>query len=403
TTTHASHTFSGLEPPKELPMVIILRSLTVATAVIFAAVACGSPPSKNGSIPERVTVKAGDKTCAASTTSFSSGRRTFSIENTSRQVSGFYLYGAGDQIISEVGNINPSTTLDLTVDLSAGKYQVACRPGMAGSGIRTALTVGGPVVAEVVDSRLRTGVASYRSYVEKEAQELTGTTAAFTAAIKVGKIDQAKALYPAARTHYERIEPIAGSFEDLDPLIDMRIDNITAATPFVGFHKLEQDLWERQDISASGPAADALLANVKKLQTETPTLEITPVTMGEGTKELFDEIAKSKVTGEEERYSRTDLIAFAANVEGARSAYTALRPVLVERDPTLVSTLDERFGALLGLLNSHRSQQGGPGYIAGSPFVSYDSLTATDLKALSDEVTNISEPLGQLTAEVMDK
>ncbi|MGH3671749.1 MAG: iron uptake system protein EfeO, partial [Pseudonocardiaceae bacterium] len=105
-------------------MVIILRSLTVATAVIVAAVACGSPPSKSGSIPGRVTVKAGDKTCEASTTSFGSGRRTFSIENNGTQVNGFYLYGAGNQVISEVENINPSTTLDMTVDLSAGKYQV---------------------------------------------------------------------------------------------------------------------------------------------------------------------------------------------------------------------------------------------------------------------------------------
>ncbi|HEY2762676.1 MAG TPA: EfeM/EfeO family lipoprotein, partial [Pseudonocardiaceae bacterium] len=105
----------------------------------------------------------------------------------------------------------------------------------------------------------------------------------------------------------------------------------------------------------------------------------------------------------EERYSRIDLVDFQANVEGARSAYTALRPVLAERNPALVSTLDTRFSTLLSLLSTHFSSQGGPGYVAGSPFVSYDTLTPADVKALSDEVTNISEPLGQITGELGDK
>ncbi|MGH3671510.1 MAG: imelysin family protein, partial [Pseudonocardiaceae bacterium] len=187
------------------------------------------------------------------------------------------------------------------------------------------------------------------------------------------------------------------------PLIDMSIDDATAASPFVGFHKLEQDLWEKKDITASGPTADALLENVKKLQSEIPTVEITPVIMGNGAKSLLDEVAKSKVTGEEERYSRIDLVDFEGNVEGARSAYTALRPVLVERNPTLVSTLDTRFSTLLSQLSNHLSHQGDAGYIAGSPFVSYDSLSQDEVKALSNEVTNISEPLGQITGEVAGK
>lgn len=381
-----------------------LRSLTVGAAVILTVVACSSTPSENTSASDRVMVKAGEKTCEVSTSSLGSGRHTFSIENTASRVSEVYVYGAGDQVIGEVENINPATTRDLVVDLPAGKYQVACKPGMVGSGIRSTLTVSGPSGgAKPVDAQLQAAVASYRNYVETEAQALVDTTAAFTAAVRAGNLDQARSLYPAARTHYERIEPIAESFGDLDPLIDMRIDDATSTNPFVGFHKLEQDLWENKDISASGPTADALDANVKKLQSQVPTLEITPVTMGNGAKELLDEVAKSKVTGEEERYSHIDLVDFEANVEGSRSAYTALRPVLAQRNFTLVSTLDTRFDTLLSLLSTHLSHQGGPGYIAGSPFVAYTVLTPAEVKALSDEVTNISEPLGQISGELANK
>ncbi|HET9254358.1 MAG TPA: iron uptake system protein EfeO [Pseudonocardiaceae bacterium] len=371
---------------------------------IVAAAACTPTSSANNSPAGHIMVKAGEKTCEVSATALNSGRHTFTIENTADRVSEVYIYGAGDQVISEAENVKPAATRDLIVDLPAGKYQVACKPGMVGSGIRTALTVSGPsIAAGPADARLQASVASYRSYVETEAQALVDTTAAFTAAVRAGNIDQAKSLYPAARTHYERIEPIAEAFGDLDPLIDMRADDANATTPFVGFHKLEQDLWESKNISGSGPTADALDANVKKLQSQIPTLEITPITMGNGAKELLDEVAKSKVTGEEERYSHIDLVDFEANVDGSRAAYTSLRPVLAQRDPALVSTLDTRFDTLLGLLSTHFSHTGDAGDIPGSPFVSYTALNPAQIKALSDEVINISEPLGQISGELTAK
>jgi iron uptake system component EfeO len=409
------HPFAMLAPCEPDPSRLVSRSyetsavtrstwMAVGVVVIAAAAACTSTSSTNNSSAGHVMIKAGERACDVSTSALNSGRHTFTIENTADRVSEVYIYGAGDQVMGEAENIKPDASRDLVVDLPAGKYQVACKPGMVGSGIRTALTVSGSnAPARPVDAQLQAGVASYRNYVETEAQALVDTTAAFTAAVKAGNIDQAKSLYPAARTHYERIEPIAESFGDLDPLIDMRIDDATSTKPFVGFHKLEQDLWETKDISASGPTADALDANVKKLQSQIPTLEITPVTMGNGAKELLDEVAKSKVTGEEERYSHIDLVDFEANVEGSRSAYTSLHPVLAPRNPTLTSTLDTRFNTLLGLLSTHISHQDDPGYIAGSPFVSYTVLTPAEIKALSDEVINISEPLGQISGELTGK
>ena len=53
--------------------------------------------------------------------------------------------------------------------------------------------------------------------------------------------------------------------------------------------------------------------------------------MANGAKSLLDEVAKSKVTGEEERYSHIDLVDFAANVDGSKYAYTELRPCCSSR------------------------------------------------------------------------
>jgi iron uptake system component EfeO len=370
--------------------------------VIVSLAGCSDRPTPGRSAPDGpITVTTSDSTCAVSVARVPSGRHTFDVNNASSQVSEVYVYAAGDRIMGEVENVGPSTHRPLIVDLPAGSYQVACKPGMVGLGIRTPLTVTGVKgPPQSLDQQLVAAVASYRTYVENETQALVDTTGDLTTAVKSGDVTRAKAAYPPARLHYERIEPIAESFGGLDPLIDMRADDVTPTTPFAGFHALEQQLFARNSLDDTSRLADALLANTHKLAELVKQVEITPLTMGNGAKSLLDEVAKSKVTGEEERYSRIDLLDFAGNVDGAKYVYSALRPALQARDQELVSTLDKRFVALENLLATHRTTASSPEQIAGSPYQSYDRLTPDQIKALAVEVDTISEPLGHISAVV---
>ncbi len=380
--------------------------LTLLAALVAGCSSGGKAKSSGtaGAVSGSIPVRAGDSTCDVAATSLPAGRHTFVVSNQASQVTEVYVYAAGDRIMGEVENIGPSTKRNLIVDLPAGDYQVACKPGMVGNGIRTSLKVSGAATApQTVDQQLQAAVTSYRAYVESETNALVATTATFTAAIKAGNLQQAKQSYPAARLHYERIEPIAESFGDLDPLIDMRADDVSATAPFTGFHALEQLLFQNKTLSGTAVLADALNANTAKLSGLVKTVQITPLTMGNGAKSLLDEVAKSKVTGEEERYSRIDLLDFAGNVDGAKYVYTALRPALQARDPRLVNILDQRFPALVSLLASHQVKAGQPGYIPGSPYVSYDALTPAQIKALAVEVDSISEPLGQISGIVTSR
>jgi iron uptake system EfeUOB component EfeO/EfeM len=121
-------------------------------------------------------------------------------------------------------------------------------------------------------------------------------------------------------------------------------------------------------------------------------VRLTPAQLGNGAKELLDEVATGKVTGEEERYSHLDLVDFRANVDGARAAYQALRPVVAERDPTLAATLDRRFTAVLDTLARHAD---------GDSFVAYDTLSGPQVRVLADQVEALSEPLARVTATVV--
>jgi iron uptake system component EfeO len=113
--------------------------------------------------------------------------------------------------------------------------------------------------------------------------------------------------------------------------------------------------------------------------------------MANGAKELLDEVATGKVTGEEDRYSHTDLSDFYANVEGAEKAYELLKTVAAENDPALVTELDKQFASIKKLLDTYRK---------GDGWVSYDTVDKTQQKKLSDAVNSLAEPLSKLAAAV---
>jgi iron uptake system component EfeO len=222
------------------------------------------------------------------------------------------------------------------------------------------------------------------------------------AAVKARDIEKAKALYPVARTYWERIEPVAEVFGDLDPAIDGRegdeaVDLQLAdpaqapAREFTGFHRLEKDLWVTRDLSTSGPVADRLLDDVKKVVEQADAARLSPVQLAGGAKELLDEVATGKITGEENRYSHTDLWDFAANLEGAKAAVAALRPVLEAKSSSLVATLDGRFAAAEAALGQHRT---------GDGWKLHTDLSPAELKHLSDVVNALAEPVSGVAAVV---
>nr|WP_269452124.1 EfeM/EfeO family lipoprotein [Tessaracoccus coleopterorum] len=111
-----------------------------------------------------------------------------------------------------------------------------------------------------------------------------------------------------------------------------------------------------------------------------------------GAKGLLDEVATGKVTGEEEYWSRTDLWDFQANVDGAKVAWEGLRPLLQRRDAALDTRIGDAFADLQVLLDAQRD---------GDGFVTYDKLTAGQVKELADAVNTLSEPLSQMAGVIL--
>ena len=368
-----------------------LFALTLAGGLATAGIAACSKeaPSADGSAP--IAVTASDTACTVAKTEVPAGVTVFKVTNTGSKVTEFYVYAAGDRVMGEVENIGPGLSRELRVELTAGTYETACKPGMSGSGIRGTFTVTGSVVAPNTDAKLAEATASYQRYVRSQTAALLVKTQEFVDAVKAGDIEKAKALFPVSRTYWERIEPVAEIFGDLDPKIDGREEVIEEGMEFTGFHRIEKDLWVTGDISGSGPMADRLMVDIREIVAKANAETLSPLQLANGAKELLDEVASGKITGEEDRYSHTDLWDFAANVEGSKAAVAALRPILVDRNAALVSTLDARFAAVQAALQQHRR---------GDGWKLHTELTQAELKTLSDAINALGEPVSQVAAAV---
>ncbi|WP_433496256.1 iron uptake system protein EfeO [Sphaerimonospora sp. CA-214678] len=369
---------------------------TAAAALALAGLAaCSSAETSSGAdgdaADKKITVAATDTECAVGTAELPAGTSTFTVTNNGSKVTEFYVYAAGDRVMGEVENIVPGLTRDMVVELPPGLYETACKPGMIGKGIRNPLKVTGEHRPLTQDAQLAAAVAGYKRYVKSQSDTLLVKTKEFADAVKAGDAENAKRLFPVARTYWERIEPVAEIFGDLDPAIDARENDVAEGEEWTGFHRIEKDLWVGKDISGDGPLADKLMTDVTTIVEKANATDLSPVQLANGAKELLDEVATGKITGEEDRYSHTDLWDFDANLQGSKAAVQALRPVLEERAPDLVKTLDEKFAAAEQALERHRS---------GDGWQLHTELSKDDLRLLSDAINALAEPISKVAAVV---
>ncbi|MFC0217007.1 iron uptake system component EfeO [Pseudochelatococcus lubricantis] len=237
-------------------------------------------------------------------------------------------------------------------------------------------------------------VAEYKIYVTKATQQFVKDTKAFTDAVKAGDVEKAKALFAPTRVSYEQIEPIAELFSDLDAAIDSRADDHEKAEAdpgFTGFHRIEYGLWEKNSTAELGPFADKLLADVEELHKRIAGLTFPPEKVVGGAAVLMEEVAATKISGEEDRYSHTDLWDFQGNFDGSRKIFDLFRPLLPKDDGEFVKKVEGNFNRVDVILAKYKE---------GNGFQSYEKLTDADRNVLAGAVNTLAEDLSTLRGKL---
>lgn len=263
----------------------------------------------------------------------------------------------------------------------------------AGSGSSSASGIAASDLAQDTDNELvEAAVVGYRAYLTEQISQLLVDTTVFTDAVRAGDVDAAKAAYPQSRRSWERIEPIAGLIEDVDGAVDAREDDYDGPDDpaFTGWHKLEWYLWEVGDVAEAGEYADRLDADLQALAGAVDELELPPGVLTVGAQELIEEVAApdGKLSGEEDRYSGTDLYDFQANVEGSEALVELLTPALEEADPALLADIEARFAELDAQLAALGSFEDG--------FPHYDEVTDTQRTEFAATLAELAELLSLL-------
>ncbi|MBX3538425.1 MAG: iron uptake system protein EfeO [Chelatococcus sp.] len=237
-------------------------------------------------------------------------------------------------------------------------------------------------------------IAEYKIYVSEKLQKLVADTKTFTDAVKAGNVDKAKSLFAPTRMSYEAIEPIAELFSDLDAAIDSRADdyeNGEKNPEFPGFHRIEYGLWEQNSTEGLTPVADKLMADVTALSQRITDMTLPPEKVVGGAAALMEEVAATKISGEEDRYSHTDLWDFKGNFDGSEKIFILVRPLIEKKDPDFVKKVADNFSVVGTTLAKYKSGEG---------YQSYDKLTDDDRKVLASAVNTLAEDLSTLRGKL---
>jgi iron uptake system component EfeO len=372
---------------------LALGGAVVAVGLIASGCSSSSTKALAGAKTVNVTLTNGG--CQADQATQSAGPLTFKVKNSDATTPTEVELLRGDVIMGEKENLTPGLSGTFSLNLPAGSYTLYCPDAktekwpfmVTGAAAATKLSP-----AAVAD--LKAATAGYQAYVIAEVDKLVPATTAFTNAVRAGDVAKAKTLFAPARFYYEEVEPVAESFGDLDPGIDARINDVDDPSQWTGFHRIEKALWSDHTTAGMTSIANKLDTDVAKLKSLVATTTYQPAQLANGATDLLNEVASSKITGEEDRYSHTDLSDFEANVGGAEKAYDLLAPALKQIDPALATTMSARFADVEASLKPYR------GTYAGSSYVNYSTVTTEQRKALTQKVDALAEPLSQVAAKV---
>jgi iron uptake system component EfeO len=369
---------------------VLLAALPVAVLVA----GCSNDDGGGGRAAEPVGVTLTESGCDPTTVSAAGGTVTFAVKNDRDAKAEFEILSKTPEILIEKF-LESKAAGNFQVNLKAGSYEIICG---APSDTRAALTItgdGGVAVLKVDKTALDAAVTAYTAYVREQTKALETGTKAFTDAVRAGDTEKAKTLYAQVRIPWERIEPVAELFPDSDGVIDSRADDFEkkeADPEFTGFHAIEYGLWSNGTIGGAKvdliSLANRLDNDIAELIALVNGLEIQPQVMTNGAAALIEEAANTKITGEEERYSKTDLATFAANVEGSRKVFELVEVLLNGVNNKLDDSITKDFKTVDDLLAKYKD---------GAGYASYDKVTSGDRDKFKSSMASLSEDLAQVT------
>ncbi|MGF0238217.1 iron uptake system protein EfeO [Rhodococcus sp. IEGM1300] len=339
---------------------------------------------------DEVVVSIHPHSCEPNALTVPAGRASFRIVNRSDRAVEWEILD-GVLVIEERENIAPGLSQVINANLLPGDYTITC--GLL-SNPRGTLHVTATAASDAAAKAKPSMVAfvgplsEFRVYLSSQGSALIKAVTALEHAIEAGDLAQAQALYAPARAAYQRIAPAAQRLAELDNAINARADYFEKREldpGFTGFHRIEYALFQQRNLDGLTPIAQRLIADVTTLKQQLLAQSLPPEQLVSIVVRNLNSLADVRASsGEEERYSHTDLNGFAANLEAARKVVDLLRPLLTKSAAELLPKIDSAITALDADLNGFKVNNG---------YATYDTVSAEQRKQIADKAKALADVL----------
>jgi iron uptake system component EfeO len=339
---------------------------------------------------DEIVVNIHPHSCEPNALTVPAGRASFRIVNRSDRAVEWEILD-GVLVLEERENIAPGLSQVINANLAPGDYTITC--GLL-SNPRGTLHVT-PTAASDAAAKAKPSMVAFigplsefRVYLSSQGSALIKATTALEQAIEAGDLSQAQALYVPARVAYQRIAPAAQRLAELDNAINARADYFEKREQdpaFVGFHRLEYALFQQRNLDGLTPVALRLTRDVTTLKQQLLAEPLPPEQLVNIVVRNLNTLADVRASsGEEERYSHTDLNGFAANLDVARKVVELLRPMLSQSAADVLPKIDSALTAFDSELNGLKVKDG---------YASYDSVSAKQRKQIADKALALADAL----------
>jgi high-affinity iron transporter len=326
----------------------------------FALFARGSAAA---AATQQVTVT--DKSCAADFTGLQAGNDTFTVVNNSGHVGDVYFVRSSDGgALGEIEGLGPGTQRDMSVAVSTGSYSWRCQmSGIPSSTSPAVRTNGGTnaafprmfAVPPLQPDELTLPIKQYQTYVAGQLGTLTTEVTTLRSALASGNVASAQAAWLPAQLTWERVGAAYGSFGDLADAIDGEPDGLPQGVhdpAFTGLRRIEYGLWHGQPTAQLAPFGTKLASDVAELGRKMPSITTAPADMTIRVHEILEDAQRDHLSGNSDQGAGTGFAETLADVDGTRVVLSELAPLIDERKPGLVRTVQSDLDTLQAALRA---------------------------------------------------
>ncbi|MYT27668.1 MULTISPECIES: iron uptake transporter permease EfeU [unclassified Streptomyces] len=321
--------------------------LPVAVVAVPAVVAGGIVAFGKAKPAGAPTVAVSETECGKGFTAPKPGRQTFQMQNTGDKTSEVYLVDpATNAVYGEIEGLAPGTTRDLVATIAGGSYAWRCVPtggkAVTSAAVRVSGGGGAKAVVPVAEADLTGPLRAYKQYVDRGLATLTDQTRQLGDDLAAGDLDGARTDWLTAHRTYSSLGAAYGTFEDFDKKINGRADGLPGGVhdkDFSGFHRIEYGLWHGASADELTGPARQLHDDVVGLRKAFPTQDFDPGDLPLRTHEILENTLQFELTGDTDEGSGTNLATADANLAGTRELLDVLHPLIVKRDPQLLTSI----------------------------------------------------------------